>query len=247
MFIERVTITGADDNTDIKDLFELTKKYPFVEWGILFSPSREGLSRYPSIYWIEKLYNESKVFISEELKCSAHLCGDYSRQVIEEGISSKYLSKVKSASHLFKRIQLNFNSQNTSVNFDKLKYVFDNTFIPLIFQYNKSNKEICDKIIDYLHKTYPIYSNKANFLYDGSGGRGVIPEQWKDVIPYFFTGYAGGLNPNNIEEELNKINSVANINADIWIDTETGVRTDDKLDLDKVDKFLGICQNEYII
>ncbi|MHB1675039.1 MAG: hypothetical protein ACYCSP_12405 [Acidobacteriaceae bacterium] len=37
MKLETVTITGADDSTDIVELAELSEEFPFVEWGILIS------------------------------------------------------------------------------------------------------------------------------------------------------------------------------------------------------------------
>ena len=37
MTLNRVTITGADDFTEPKDLVELSEEFPFVEWAILLS------------------------------------------------------------------------------------------------------------------------------------------------------------------------------------------------------------------
>ena len=37
MKLTKVTLTGADDFTDPKRLIEISREYPFVEWGILFS------------------------------------------------------------------------------------------------------------------------------------------------------------------------------------------------------------------
>ena len=45
-------MTGADDSVDPKELFRISEKYPFVEWGILFSKSATGRYRYPSKEWI---------------------------------------------------------------------------------------------------------------------------------------------------------------------------------------------------
>jgi hypothetical protein len=42
MILDRVTITGADDDVDIGDLVDLSARYPFVEWGILSSSSRRA-------------------------------------------------------------------------------------------------------------------------------------------------------------------------------------------------------------
>lgn len=57
MEIKIVTITGADDNTNHSDMINISKDFPFVEWGILFSSSRQGSERYPSIEWVNELMN----------------------------------------------------------------------------------------------------------------------------------------------------------------------------------------------
>ena len=49
------TLTGADDSTNIAELLALSEILPFVEWGVLVSPSHTGTGRYPSRGWIEKL------------------------------------------------------------------------------------------------------------------------------------------------------------------------------------------------
>lgn len=50
MIIDRVTITGADDSTDVNWMQEMQDKYPFVEWGILVSQSQMGLTLEPTRY-----------------------------------------------------------------------------------------------------------------------------------------------------------------------------------------------------
>ena len=49
--LDRLTITGPDDKTDIDTLLQLSQYYPFVEWAILYSPTRQGSERYPSEEW----------------------------------------------------------------------------------------------------------------------------------------------------------------------------------------------------
>ena len=45
-------------------------------------------------------------------------------------------------------------------------------------------------------------------------------------------GFAGGLNPNNISNSLNAINTLKCNN--FWLDLESGARTDNEFDLNKV-------------
>ncbi len=236
MKIKAVTITGADDNISVYSLVGISKAYPFVEWGILFSPKRENTSRYPSLEWINKLSEVSKIVGKENLKLCSHLCGDYSLETIIKGTANSYVDRLKKATIIFDRCQLNFNSQKTPVDYELFSSLLNKRISETIIQYNKANYDLCKTLIKDYSKT-----NSISFLYDGSGGRGVLPKEWSGVVPNHFTGYAGGLNPDNLEEALINISKSVGDN-EIWIDTETGVRTDDKLDLDKVVRFLEIAK-----
>jgi hypothetical protein len=73
--------------------------------------------------------------------------------------------------------------------------------------------------------------SRIQWLYDASGGRGVLPSAWPrhpggDVL----VGYAGGIGPENVREVIAAIAST----GPYWLDMESGVRTDDRFDLGKV-------------
>ena len=55
-------------------------------------------------------------------------------------------------------------------------------------------------------------------------------------------GYAGGLGPDNLKAELEYLDYFLPENTVIWIDMETNVRTNAKLDLDKVKKCIDIVE-----
>lgn len=55
MILDKVSITGADDSVNPKDLVELSEEFPFVEWAILLSKSRMRSNRYPSLNWMYDL------------------------------------------------------------------------------------------------------------------------------------------------------------------------------------------------
>jgi hypothetical protein len=55
-----ITITGADDQVDPRELAMLSAEFPFVEWGILMSESRAGTSRYPGQTWMLHLDDLAK-------------------------------------------------------------------------------------------------------------------------------------------------------------------------------------------
>lgn len=73
-----ITFTGADEHTDIERMAELSRKYP-IEWGILFSPKRQGTGRYPPQDFIRRVVEH------DGLHLSAHLCGQHSRDVLVLG------------------------------------------------------------------------------------------------------------------------------------------------------------------
>lgn len=240
MKIKLVTITGADDNTNHSDLIEISRKYPFVEWGLLFSPKKQGTSRYPSIDWVNSLRDKIEVLglMRTKFICSAHLCGEYATSIVTNCDVAKFRDNSGIKHPILPwRTQLNFNSKKTEINYESLTSYFKGLGNNVIIQYNQSNLDLCNKII-----SDPFINKKGvHFLHDGSGGRGIVAKYFKPIIPNHYTGYAGGLNPDNLEEALIKINEAVGDN-EIWIDTETGVRTDDKLDLDKVVRFLEIAK-----
>jgi N-(5'phosphoribosyl)anthranilate (PRA) isomerase len=231
MKISKVTITGADDNTSIKEMTEISKQFPFVEWGILFSPKRVGEERYPSVSWLHDLITADPMLLT----LSAHLCGGYTREMLVAG--SDYLVMQNLAAELgsFSRKQLNFNASRHGADFDAFFYLLGRKpGVNFILQMNTANKAICQEAIKRQCKN-------VSFLYDSSGGRGTLASEWKAPIPGFFTGYAGGLSPENLAAELETIEKVAG-DETIWIDTESRVRTDGKLDMNKVKQFLSIAE-----
>ena len=239
MRLERVTITGADDKINPEDIISISKMFPFVEWGILFSPSRQGTPRYPSFDWINRLKEKTDVSHAI-LRFSAHFCGDYTKEIIETG-DNKLIGEnncIKEFGHMFNRVQLNFNATKHTISDEFYDFIKRDARVKIIIQSNKANRDVCAEIIK---RQIPVH-----FLWDSSGGRGIANDnEWS--VPFFnhFTGYAGGLTPDNLEGKLSKFfKFIFGDETDIWIDAESGVRTDDNLDMDKVVKFLEIA-SEY--
>jgi phosphoribosylanthranilate isomerase len=76
-------------------------------------------------------------------------------------------------------------------------------------------------------------------LFDESAGRGISPDSWDAPLPGHFCGYAGGMNPDNVEANIKMIEKVA-AGHTTWIDMESGVRTNDRFDLGKMRKVLEV-------
>ena len=105
MFLSRATITGADNSIEQKDLVNLHAKYPFVEWGILFSKAKMSSPRYPSFTWLQKLAQVKKEH--PELCLSAHICGRWVRDICE---GKWTILQDLPFMDIFERYQLNFHS-----------------------------------------------------------------------------------------------------------------------------------------
>lgn len=229
MNINRVTITGADESVPIKDIYELSERFPFVEWGILFSKSKEGMSRYPSFRWVNTLCEGTH---QPHINLSAHLCGAYPRDILQDG----KLDFVKSLDERFKRMQINFNFGNTLFEPKYLDHLLWNKDInpAIILQYNKSNSAVIDILEEYVF----------DVLYDSSGGRGTEIKEIKEPFEDYYTGYSGGLSPDNVDDFCQKLTAHPNPSS-VFIDCESGVRINNEFDLKKVTKYLEIC-SKYI-
>src|SRR5207302_929741 len=85
-------------------------------------------------------------------------------------------------------------------------------------------------------------------LFDTSGGAGLTPddleESWPMAWPGKYCGYAGGLGPDNVADELEKIfGTNAEQASTFWIDMETKVRSYRVENFRKVDYFdLSKCE-----
>ena len=125
--------------------------------------------------------------------------------------------------HDFDRIQVNF--RPSWYNYGALRGLAEAIGRPIICQHRDQ----------YM---FPDQDPRLQFLYDRSGGRGVPPKRlpkWHESNG--FVGYAGGIGPGNVIDVLKGITA-----EDFWIDMESGVRTDDWFDLDKVE---DVCRQVY--
>lgn len=244
MSLTKVTITGADDETDVGELIELSREFPFVEWGILVGSNTGegcGCSRFPSVDWIAGLVNDVRAAGNHQLpvNLSLHVCGEFLRQLVR-GYSSldvllgRYL-------YAFQRMQLNWHGER---------------------QFEDSDENILDaisRLVDNVPVTDPAWNPVVIFqldgwndelwratarrflcagLFDRSHGAGILPAEWPAARLGLPCGWAGGLGPDNLELQLPLIASQAT--GDYWVDMETLVRSESRLDLEKVRDCLEI-------
>lgn len=222
MQLKYTSITGADDAVDPKELVKLSREFPMAEWAILLLPARAGTARFPSKDWIKKFSQEAK-----GLNTAMHLCDGALLGFIR---GDKDILELMSG---FKRIQLNLKFGDVEGKYDPanlVKRVKESPQFEFIIQYGKDKQGLLPLLKD--------VPNHA-VLFDESAGRGISPDSWDAPLKGHFCGYAGGINPANVQANIDMIAKVAP-GYTTWIDMETGVRTDDKFDMAKVRKVLEI-------
>lgn len=237
--LTKISFVGVDELTDTLELISMeanTKGFYGIEAGVLYSLNNAGIKpRYPSLKFIESF---PKRFKHSGVGTSIHLCGS---QIIKEFLSKKIDKKFLQQ---FNRLQININAktfiEENSSNLEELYNsitesvnYYDKT---CIFQNKEQNIELNEKIRQNCNN---LYSYRYNFLYDSSGGASKEIEIIKEPFGDFYTGYAGGLNPSNVVEIVNKIDNLNPSNRSYYIDMESGIRTDDRFDILKCKKIIS--------
>ncbi len=134
------------------------------------------------------------------------------------------------------RVQININGGKDSFRFYTNKVAdiiraYPN--IEFIFQYTAKQKRRLGKLD---HTDVPF-----SMLFDASGGCGKLPKQWHAPInSNHKMGYSGGLGPDNISENLDKINMVVPANSNIWIDAEGKLKNPDikQFDIARAERYI---------
>jgi len=208
-----ISLTGADDSVDPSELLKISQQFPLVEWAILSTPKAQGSARYPTEEWVSAFHKACP-----HVRKAIHLCGSDVQSFLDE--DPRVLAKVAK----FDRVQLNFNQRRQPKDLDTLVRVANKVKTPVILQYNEANKDLWSEL-------HTRIVNLA-FLFDSSGGGGRSPKDgWPAMLPRTVCGFAGGLGPENVKAEFEKILKIAG-GRRFWIDMEGKLRSrvDDSFD-----------------
>ncbi|MYM92421.1 hypothetical protein [Duganella vulcania] len=196
----RITLTGADEKTSIADLVALCKYYPELEVGLLYTAKPEGRHRYPSLEW---LHAAASALTG---RCAIHICGGVARASLRGGLLTHVTRHAP-------RVQIN--GLVTAPELELLARCAQT----VITQHCEINMAL-------VH--VPIANHQL--LVDGSAGRGISPAVWGKPATRKEVGFAGGLGPANIVDEVSRIAQVAH--GAWWIDMEAKLRVDDWFSID---------------
>lgn len=254
MRLTHCTLTGIDDRTDLSMLATLSGRYAHAEWGFLYSPKRQGQpGRYPAVATLCRAFEG----LPASVRVALHVCGDGVQDLVAgESVVTDLVALVGQRGG---RVQLNFNLGKLShtARMDarlcsqddhsgKSDHPFNSTsllcgisrvlahhpLVTFIAQYHAQN-----------HAAYEVLRGRPNFavLFDRSGGTGRLPDRWPAPLGDVPCGYAGGLGPDNLVDQLDVIAETAG-ERDIWIDMENNLRTRDGQGVDWFDlRHAGLC------
>jgi N-(5'phosphoribosyl)anthranilate (PRA) isomerase len=225
MRLKVCSITGADAAVAVADLSAIADQFPFVEWGILVWPEQASTARCPPRAWIEAF---AKEYAGRHR--ALHLCG----QALLDFLAGR--DEMLRLMVGFQRIQLNLSVGGVGERIDLAalaKRIAASPQWEFILQYARDQHAVLPR--------FEAIPNHA-LLFDDSAGRGVLLGPPNAPIPGHFCGYAGGLTPDNVKAMLGAIAQVVG-EGETWIDMESGVRTDDRFDLNKVRRVLAVAES----
>lgn len=197
-----VAFTGMDDASQLPAMRELSARYP-IEWGVLIDPQREGQPSFPAVREVEAIRRSG-------LRLAAHVCGTLAQSIATTGEAPVDLGG-------FARAQINHGFAGS----------------------NEAQIAGCHcfglrrglRVVLQCQGDFPLDA-RVDWLFDASFGTGRPASHWPALrfeLP--FCGFSGGLGPQTVAAELQKIAAPGPFTY--WIDMESGVRTDGRFDLAK--------------
>ncbi|MEJ6003822.1 hypothetical protein [Paucibacter soli] len=179
MNLSRITLTGADERTDLDGLVDLADRFTEVEIGLLYTVTPEGRPRYPSRDWL------SRAASALSGRCAIHVCGMGARR---ELIAGDLADLTRHAP----RVQVNGGLQVEEAE------ALASLVGTLMTQHNIANGSLLG-----------VQARNHAILIDASGGRGTSPDSWVLPATEKQIGFAGGMGADNLFAEYTRISSLA--------------------------------------
>jgi len=224
MEIRYITCSDPREHNNIESIIKLARM-PHAEIAVQCHPSKM-LPGMPRNIWFTEVLRES-LQLSRPINLAIHINSEWANDICVNGkipeTILEWMNLERCNKPLIKRIQINM-PRETAVNINPdfmaaiVSYEFPKQ--EFIFQYNDKTKEAIEK----LHKT----GIKFSLLFDASGGNGIAPKEWqKPIYESHPMGYSGGMSPDNVVDNLRKINKLVPRETKIWIDAEGKLKSAD--------------------
>ena len=233
MHLKTIVCSGINEKNDIHDAIEFLKKYKNAEFGVQCSPRKAGYHT-PRFEWLKELLgklNEQKI----KNRIALHLNEGFVVSFCDGKVPDE-ISDLLNIDNAVGRLQLNFkigresfasgSIPNTKTLEKPMQIVASH---PIILSASQPN-------LSFIHKAYH-QGMKFDLLFDDSFGEGIAPDSRKPpLFKDVFQGYAGGLSPENVAEELAKIEKLAT--DAVFIDAEGKLKQDGNFCFSRAEKFV---------
>ena len=233
MFLKTIVCSGINEKNNIDDAMEFLKKYKNAEFGVQCSPRKAGRQT-PRFDWLKELLyklNEQKI----QNKIALHLNEGFVISFCDGKVPDE-ISDLLNIGKSVGRLQLNFKiGRETFIsgnipNIKTLKKTIEMLEKhPIILSASQPN-------LPFIYKAHH-QGIKFDVLFDDSFGEGITPNVRRP--PLFedaFQGYAGGLSPENVSEELGKIEQLTK--GSVFIDAEGKLKQDGSFSFARAEKFV---------
>lgn len=224
MNLRYITCSDLREDVPMHQVIKLLDTSPKVELGIQAHGSAMSFCA-PRYQWLNQLLAMSAL-IDRPFNIAIHVNYDWCSQMASAGankemwpqeIQNLFARQDKFGGPLIRRWQLNIGDYTHGVAGVGLARICD--AFPdreFIFPYNANNP-----VTREIEKLNKLAKGNFSLLYDSSYGAGICPATWNPpVYQNRPMGYAGGLSPDNVAANLEKIAAVCPENYTTWIDAE---------------------------
>ena len=234
MLLKTIVCSGVNEKNKIDEAVDFLKKYPNVEFGVQCSPKKAGFGT-ERFDWLEALttaLDEAQINGRVALHLNEGFAVSFADGIVPDEVSS-ILSKTSAIG----RLQLNFKlgrevfeNGRIAPNLSKLQSAIEQVDgHKLIMSASKANLPLIAKM----------HHRKMKFdaLFDDSFGEGLLPKSRQEpLFDDVFQGYAGGISPENVACELEKIAKVAT--GAVFIDAEGKLKDTGVFSIEKAEQYV---------
>lgn len=216
MKLRKITCSDMREHNEIDEIINLGTRYPMAEFAIQAHPSK-FMANMPRYVWFDTLLHAAR---DTDVQIAMHVNSQWRTELchgkVPYELRCMWNMRHNNGKPIIGRVQININGGQDIYRFyaskvaDVIRAYPD---IEFILQYTQKQATRLQR----LDKTGEVFST----LFDASGGRGKLPNAW--IAPAFTNhqmGYSGGLSPENVAENLAKIDSVLPRDYETWIDAE---------------------------
>jgi len=236
MKLEKITCSDMREYNEIDDIITIGKKYPISEFAIQAHPSKFS-GWMPRYVWFETLAHAVR---NTDINIAMHVNSEWRTEICRGNVPYEirrlWDMRRYNGKPIIGRVQVNINGGKDSFRFyiNKVASIIRAyPDIEFIFQWTPKQQTRLNKL-DGANVPF-------SMLFDASGGRGKLPKQWHTPITSNHKmGYSGGLSPENITENLNKINTLLPREYTTWIDAEGKLKNPDtkQFDITRAEKYI---------